>query len=195
MEPYLQPQPAPNYFSHGSDGVVKAGYIAIQPCELGRHTYVGEFTHIAQNTFIGNFCSIGNLCTIGATNHPVHYLTSFPFEEILATTRQKATQIGHDVWIGCNAVVIAGVKVGNGAVIGAGAVVTKDVPPYAIAVGNPARVIKYRFSPEIIEGLLETRWWHLPAEEIRALPILDPEKCIAKIRAKALALEKSAGYT
>lgn len=94
----------------------------------------------------------------------------------------KQTRIGNDVWIGCNVVVLAGVSVGDGAVIGAGAVVTKDVPPYAVAVGNPAKVIKYRFRTEIIAGLLETRWWDLPVEEIKKLPLLDPVKCIAQIR-------------
>jgi acetyltransferase-like isoleucine patch superfamily enzyme len=158
------------------------GFIAIEPYKVGRHSYICEFTHISQYTTIGNFCSIGNLCTIGAQRHPLHYLTTFPFDEILDKSEYKATTIGNDVWIGSNAVVVAGVTVGDGAVIGGGAVVTEDVQPYAIVIGNPAKVLKYRFPPEIIAGLLETRWWDLPAEEIVKLPILEPERCIAQIR-------------
>lgn len=149
---------------------------------MGRFSYVSEFSHVSQNTTIGSFCSIGNLCTIGAQKHPVKHLTTFPFEEILALTELKGTVIGSDVWVGCNSVILMGVTVGHGAVIGAGAVVTKDVPPYAIVAGVPAQVIKYRFEPEIIAGLLETHWWDLPAEEIKKLPIADPAKCIEEIR-------------
>nr|WP_246566018.1 CatB-related O-acetyltransferase [Tissierella simiarum] len=75
--------------------------------------------------------------------------------------------IGNDVWIGSNAVILRGVKVGNGAVIGAGAIVTKDVEPYSIVVGNPARVIKKRFSEQIIESLEKIQWWNWSKEIIR----------------------------
>ena len=77
------------------------------------------------------------------------------------TTRGDIT-IGNDVWIGRGATVLSGVTVADGAVIGAGAVVAKDVPPYAIVVGNPARVVRYRFSDEVIEALLRIRWWEWP---------------------------------
>ena len=169
-DPYLKPQP---------QGNLVPGYVAIEPYTLGRHTYISEFTHIGQNTHIGNFCSIGNLCTIGAQKHPTQYLTSFPFDEILALSEPKATIIGSDVWIGCNSVVMMGVTVGHGAVIGAGAVVTKDVPPYAIVVGNPASLLRYRFPPDLIAGLLETRWWELVDERIKELPIAHPARCVA----------------
>ena len=103
---------------------------------MGRHSYVGEFSHISQNTHIGNFTSIGNLVTFGAQKHPYNYLTTFPFEEILTKVERLITVIGSDVWVGCNSVVIQGVRVGDGAVIGAGAVVTKDVPPYMMVDDN-----------------------------------------------------------
>jgi hypothetical protein len=67
-------------------------------------------------------------------------------------------------------------------VIGAGAVVTKDVPPYAVVVGNPAKVLRYRFKPELIEALLDTQWWDLPADVIRGLPLLDPQACVERLR-------------
>ena len=157
-------------------------FVGIPPYKIGKHSYVGELSHISQNTYVGNFCSIANLCTLGAQQHPTHLLTTFPFEEILSAEPRKPTIIGNDVWIGSSAVVIEGVKVGDGSVIGAGAIVTKDVPPYAIVVGNPARLLRYRFTPDIIEGLLEIQWWDLKDEFIRTLPFLDPIACIAAVR-------------
>ena len=86
-------------------------------------------------------------------------------------------RIGNDVWIGANAFIGSGVTIHDGAVIGAHAVVVKDVPPYAVCVGNPGRVVKYRFEPEIITALLKLRWWDWPDEKIdRFLPlILSPD--------------------
>lgn len=81
--------------------------------------------------------------------------------------KNKLVTIGNDVWIGTRVIIMGGVKIGNGAVIGAGAIVTKDVPDYAIAVGVPAKVVKYRFSPDIIEKLLELQWWNLSEEELK----------------------------
>ena len=108
---------------------------------------------------VGKYCSIGNLVTIGAQAHYLDRFATFPFQ----TKPPKATKIGNDVWIGCNSVILAGLTVGDGAVIGAGSVVTKDVPDYAIVVGNPARILRYR---EVqVKG-----WWDLPRSEIEALP-------------------------
>ena len=78
----------------------------------------------------------------------------------------KKVSIGNDVWIGCNAIIKKGIKIGNGAVIGAGSVVTKDVPAYAIVVGNPGKIIKYRFEDSIIKELKEIKWWNWSIEEI-----------------------------
>ena len=75
--------------------------------------------------------------------------------------------IGNNVWIADNVMILSGVSVGDGAVLGAGSIVTKDVPPYSVAVGSPARVIKKRFSEEIIEQLLEIQWWDWPEDKIR----------------------------
>jgi len=164
------------------DGNLIPGWVGIHPYTIGRHTYIGAWSHIAQNTNIGHFCSIGNSCTLGATRHPTNFLTTFPFQEILDKTDRTATNICCDVWVGCNAVILEGVTVGHGAVIGAGAVVTADVPPYGIVVGNPAKLLRYRFASDLIADLLETHWWDLPAEVIKTLPIYEPAKCVSAIR-------------
>ena len=89
-------------------------------------------------------------------------------EEFFDWRREKHVRIGNDVWIGHNVTVMGGVTIGNGAVIGSGSIVTKDVPPYAIVVGSPARILKYRFKKEIIEELEKIAWWDWSYEEIQA---------------------------
>lgn len=133
---------------------------------------------------IGKFCSIApGVTVLGSSEHRTDWVTTYPFNKFEAFPeaagieghpRSKGpTVIGNDVWIGSGAIVLSGVKVGDGAVIGARAVVSRDVPPYAIAAGNPARVIRYRFSCEIISRLLAIRWWDFPIEVISMLiPLL-----------------------
>jgi acetyltransferase-like isoleucine patch superfamily enzyme len=139
--------------------------------KLGQYSYVGSDSFI-QNSNIGSFCSIGSLVRIGLPSHPTQYISTSPLfydvrlfkgSKVLRNAHNPAievlTIIGSDVWIGENALILAGLTVGTGAVIGAGAVVTKDVRPYSIVVGNPAREIRTRFSEETIDRILETRWW------------------------------------
>jgi acetyltransferase-like isoleucine patch superfamily enzyme len=164
--------------------------VVIGPVSIGRYSYVGDFTHVAQNTAIGRYCSIGNSCTLGAQPHPLDWLSTHPFQYLGvpgAGIAQKPwqwtpTRIGHDVWIGSNVAVLAGVTIGDGAAIGAGAVVTRDVPPYAVAVGNPAKVAKSRFDKATTSELLELKWWDLPLAEIRELPFDDLPQCLARLR-------------
>ncbi len=143
--------------------------------EIGKYSYVSSFTKIYENTIIGAFCSIGPNCMIGPGNHDYKKLSTHPilydkkWNNSLSKTiniNNKKTIIENDVWIGCNAVILNGVRIGTGAVIGAGTIVTKDVPPYAIVVGNPGKVIKYRFSNDIIEELLDSNWWEKEINEI-----------------------------
>ena len=142
------------------------------------YSYVGDHTHIAQNVAIGRYCSIANLCTIGAQQHVMTGLTTYPVSD--GDTRR--TKIGNDVWIGANTVVMSGVTIGTGAVIGAGSVVTRNVPPYAIAYGNPARVHRYRFDHYTIEALLESKWWEKSKNELRSLPLGDPLACVEALK-------------
>lgn len=146
---------------------------------IGRYSYVGlnNWVCIAD---VGQFCSFATNVNIGLGNHTMNYLSTSPiFTEPNNGTGASWTtkdcskpflrsKIGNDVWIGTGAMVIGGVNIGDGAVIAAGAIVTKDVPPYAIVAGNPARVIRYRFSEDKIKELLELKWWDWPDEKLKA---------------------------
>lgn len=145
--------------------------------KLGRFSYVGKRTSLIY-TEVGAFCSIATDACIGMGEHSISKLSSSPlFSEKVngtgATWTDKVVfpyskvSVGNDVWIGERAMVMGGVIIGNGAVVAAGAVVTKDVPPYAVVGGVPAKVIKYRFSPEVIEALEKLQWWSLPESVLR----------------------------
>ena len=115
---------------------------------------------------IGNFCSIARNVSIQLDGHNYNKITSYQiFKNFFHTTNEAEVInkgdliIGNDVWIGANAMIYGGVKIGDGAVIGSNSFVNKDVPPYAIVVGSPAKVIKYRFEDAIITKLLEIKWW------------------------------------
>ena len=152
-----------------------------------RHVQLGDYSYIAKNSdvsqcVIGKFCSIGPNFCCGLGLHPTHFVSTHPMfystarqngmtlakENTFQETRQ--THIGHDVFIGANVTVLDGVTIGDGAVIGAGAVVTKDIPPYAVAVGVPAKVVKYRFSQEKVTALMQLKWWDWSLEQLRTIP-------------------------
>lgn len=116
---------------------------------------------------IGNYCSIADqvVILVEAEHHTEWVGTSPHLSPAPVATKGNVT-IGHDVWIGYRTMILSGVTIGNGAVIGAGAVVAGDIPPYAIAVGNPARVARYRFAPDVIAKLETIRWWNWPPERI-----------------------------
>ncbi|MFC4348829.1 CatB-related O-acetyltransferase [Kordiimonas lipolytica] len=138
---------------------------------------IGKFSSISPQAVVvrvrmGRYCSIGHQVEIGMSRHPVGWLTTsaatYAPEKISPKLSQESndfdskpedTFIGDDVWIGAHVLVPGGIKIGTGAIVAAGSVVTKDVPPYAIVGGNPARVIKYRVDEELIEPLLESKWW------------------------------------
>ena len=128
---------------------------------------------------IGKFCSISDKVTIIlGGNHRTDWVSTFPFPDLTDQWPQaKSIQghpktkgdliIGHDVWIGHGATILSGIRIGSGAVIGACSVVTRDVAPYQIVAGNPAEIIKSRFSPEVCEQLLVKAWWKWPVETIK----------------------------
>ena len=145
---------------------------------VGAYTYTGPFDMIFK-TSIGKFCSISYGVTIGPPEHDYSKLTTHPFiydrkfnifdsKELLEVYKvDKSCNIGNDVWIGCNVTILRGVRIGDGAVIGANSLVNKDVPPFAIVGGVPAKIIKYRFTHKQIEQIQNLEWWNWPIEEIR----------------------------
>lgn len=147
-------------------------------CEIGAYTTIG-WNSVIRNSKIGKFCSIAWNCSIGGAEHGLHRLTTsfFPFEKSYgvlehdtckyASPYAEPLTIGNDVWIAAGAQVLRGVSIGHGAVVGGGAVITKNVPPYEIWAGVPGRKIGQRFSDEIISDLLQLNWWDLPREIIR----------------------------
>jgi len=162
--------------------------------KLGRHSYIiggivndtnieiiiGNFTSIARGLVIsdGDHQSIINSKCV--TNHPLHFDTSIAYKFVGGSG--GPIHIGHDVWIGKDVYLKHDVNIGNGAIIGARSVVTKDVPAYAVAVGNPIKIVRYRFSIEIIDKLQKIQWWDWPENKIVASVdyFLDIDKFVQK---------------
>lgn len=144
--------------------------------KMNRNSFCG-YDCIIINVSIGSFCSIASNCEIGGASHSIDWLSTSPaFNENKDQINKKysyhkyntskKTFVGHDVWIGSRAIVKAGVKIGDGAVIGMGSVVTKDIPAYEIWAGNPARFIRKRFDDEICETLEQLQWWDFDDEKL-----------------------------
>ncbi len=160
----------------------------VRDCSLGRFTEVGERTRLAEVTMgdyayvvndsdiaiatIGKFCSIAAHVRINPGNHPLDRaaLSHFTYRAsayglgqddpaVFAMRRARPVVLGHDVWVGHGAIILAGVRVGDGAAIGAGAVVTKDVPPFAVVAGNPARILRFRCDEATRAAMARIAWW------------------------------------
>jgi acetyltransferase-like isoleucine patch superfamily enzyme len=159
--------------SFGEDGkhieVMHNTYISADSC-IGDYTYIG-FNCFVTKAVVGRYCSIANDVAIGQGEHNIARVsTSSLFYSDSYTELVKGDCIiGDDVWIAHGSIVRRGVNIGIGAVIGANSFVNKDVPPFAVVAGNPARIIRYRFEKEIQERILASRWWLLPLEEARGV--------------------------
>lgn len=153
------------------------------PCQINS-SEIGDYTYVSINasillTKIGKFCSIGPNLFCGWGVHPTNGLSTSPafystkgqagitFSKEDKISETIGIEIGNDVFIGMNVTIIDGIKIGDGAIIGAGAVVSKDIPPYAIAVGSPIKIVRYRFEAEIIEKLLKIKWWDFDHENLQ----------------------------
>lgn len=157
------------------------------PTEFEKNNILFNYPEFGDNLIIGKFCAIasGTKFIMGAANHRLCSVTTYPFNVFGGIWKEKTPEhlselpnkgdivIGNDVWIGRESVIMPGVKIGDGAIIAAYSVVAKDVPPYSIVGGNPALFIKKRFNDELINLLLEIKWWNFDATDlVDILPLL-----------------------
>jgi len=157
-------------------GTLRKFYLNHYNIKIGYGTYGGCFNkdNVPPGVSFGNYCSVSKNIRIFRANHPKSYFTLHPLFYNPAMGYVKKDQldrpellIGHDVWIGEWSVILPRVnKIGNGAIIGSGSIVTKDIPPYTIVAGNPAKIIGRRFSEGIIQQLEKTKWWNWEKEEL-----------------------------
>jgi virginiamycin A acetyltransferase len=194
----------------GSDVTYVKPTITRPNIEVGEFTYYSGLDFEAQVThhypdvygdrlIIGKFCQIaaGATFVMNGANHQMNAATTFPFyilerwagaaPELADLPHKGDTVIGNDVWVGQNAVILPGVRIGDGAVIGAWAVVGAEVAPYTVAVGNPARPVRQRLDDEMVDLLEQVRWWNLPISQIQELmPVLtSPDLTRAKTALRA----------
>ena len=159
-------------YCHWGDHVYVDRFCVLHHAYLGEYSYVG-YGSTLNMCEIGKFCSISSGVKIGLGNHPTHFVSTSPIfysssnslgtrwvdETAKYFTETKMTVIGNDVWIGANALIMDGVSIADGSIVAAGAVVTRDVEPYTIVGGVPAKAIHQQFSTEVIADLLIIRWW------------------------------------
>jgi acetyltransferase-like isoleucine patch superfamily enzyme len=152
-------------------------------CSIGAYSYLsGSGTPaIVFGAHIGRYCSFAQGAIIGAKSHRMDRLSTHP-RVGGGDAQLPKTVVGHDVWIGSNAIVIAGLSIGHGAVVAAGAVVTRDVDPYSIVGGVPARVIRMRFGPDVVRSLIESQWWLYDIDD----PAGNIDATLASIRANSV---------
>lgn len=187
------PRPIPR----GSQLILETGtsinveVMRFRDLRIGGMTYIRSNSELLNVSEIGRFCSISNNVIIGQERGgPGHSLTAvctnpFMLETAVspsAYSTPPATEIGHDVWIGRDVMVMEGVRIGTGAVIAARSIVTGDVPAYAIVAGSPARIIRYRHPPELATRLIESRWWEIAPEALKRLPMDNPESFLLHLQ-------------
>ena len=179
------------------------GKCKLLQASLGDYSYVGPHSRL---TFadVGKYCSIAGDVMLGMGTHTLDKLstspiftetknaTTYSWVKVSAMNPYKRVTVGNDVWIGVRAMIMGGLIIGDGAVVAAGAIVTKDVPPYAVVAGVPAKVIRYRFPQEVIDRLEALQWWNLPEEVLKShLALFQSDEInIEEIEKIALALRK-----
>ena len=167
--------------------------------EIGRYTYINRHSFVHGSVKMGRYCSVARGVDIGAKAHDLNLMSTHPFQynklhfdndegyqsfERTIEVPKSETLIGNDVWFGAKAVVSSDITIGTGAVIGANSFVRTDVPPYAIVVGSPSRIVRYRFEPHIIERLLASEWWDLLPEDMAGIDFEDIEKALDEVEVR-----------
>ena len=177
-------------------------------CIMGKYSFLNNNAVIYDNTEIGRYCSIGRSVEVGGAEHPTSFLSShsfqystalfkghpdFNFRRSISFQGNRKTVLGHDVWIGAKAVIRCGVNIGTGSVIAAMSFVHKDVPPYAIVGGVPAKIIRFRFPQHIIAALLESKWWELAPKQMAPVNFDNIEEALKQIQEikKSINLKKT----
>lgn len=173
------------------------GFVQLKKdAKIGRFTFINHNSTVFTNVHIGRYCSIGKNCQIGAFDHPLDWVSTSPVSynmklhfpdydgklQKLSVERPEAAFIGNDVWLGNNVVIKRGVTIGDGAVVAAGSFVSKDVAPYSIVGGTPAKLIRFRFDHETIIDLLNNKWWDLSVDELEHIDFSDIKKSIEQFK-------------
>lgn len=183
--------------------------IRVSGCKIDCSVEIGAYTYIRGGRLagvrsIGRFCSIAPGLTIGDGQHPTDFLSTHPFQykgtkfsncpeydEFKTVTRNRRQlpvgDIGSDVWIGSGVTILRGVNVGHGAIIGAGAVVTKDVGPYEIVAGVPARVLRFRFTEDVIARLLQLQWWNYTLKSLEGIRFDEVDEALNELERRSAA--------
>lgn len=187
LQKFSEKTPTCRIMSIALNDVVLGKYVAILVGVILEKVSISDFSYISNNSIISNvdigkFCSISSNVQIGLAPHPSRgFVSTYPAfysdknpgcpitfrDDKIFDDFAPKTVIGDDVWIGANVIIPGGIHIGTGAIVAGGAVVVKDVPPYAVVGGNPARIIRYRFSEEQIKSLLASEWWNWPIEKVR----------------------------
>jgi len=155
------------------------------PLHIGAFSYIRSGSRVLYLKEVGRFCSIGRNVVLGETprNHPLSWVSTSMAVSHQYVAEHTHVVIGHDVWIGHDAVIMAGVTIGTGAVVARNAIVTKDVQPYQIVGGNPARPLRYRFDEAQRKALLNSEWWNLDYAVLRGQPFHDVDALVEATRA------------
>lgn len=177
-----------NVIFEGNNKIGKRSYIS--NCYFGKYSYIGEDCKL-RNIRIGRYCSLGENVKGILGMHPIDFIGTHPIfyednDKFNCTKKAKKWEIiiEDDVWIGDNVSILSGVRIGHGAIIGANALVTKDVDEFSIVAGNPAKVIKYRFTKELCKAIKKIEWWMLDSSELKKYKkyFHNPEVFIQKIK-------------
>lgn len=182
---------------------------AVDPAGFEQNNVLFNYPEFGDRLVIGKFCSIasGTKFIMGPANHRISSVTTYPFHVFGGVWQENTPEhlsqlpvkgdiiVGNDVWIGRESVIMPGVKIGDGAIVAAYSVVTKDVPPYGVVGGNPARLIKKRFGDELIALLLRLKWWDLKPEALAELLPLLCEPDLGKVYTELKHLEAGRNYS